>query len=273
MAVDYPGLVNDLAAEHRDLEAVLVTLGPDDWERDSHAPGWKLRDQVAHLAFIDDLAALGLRDVEAFKAAIAAQDGLGYLERERRRTHANLLDWWRRASRDLIEAARPVAPKARLPWYGPDMSATSYITARLMETWSHGLDVVDVVPATRPDTDRIRHVAIICVQTRNFSYINRGLEPNQSPVYLDLTLPSGAPWTNGDADAPDRISGSATDFCRVVTQRRHLADTTLVIEGAAAQSWMDVAQAFAGPPGQGRRPGEFPPGTTPANPQTERATS
>jgi uncharacterized protein (TIGR03084 family) len=257
MAVDYPALVEDLAAEHRDLEAVLVTLGPDDWERDSHSPGWTVRDQVAHLAFIDVAAGLGLRDVEAFKAEIAQQDGLGYLDRERERTHQNLLDWWRQASSALIRDARPVDPKARLPWYGPDMSATSYITARLMETWSHGLDVVDVVPADRPDTDRIRHVAAIGVRTRSFSYVNRGLEPNQTPVYLDLTLPSGARWTDGDAAAADRISGLATDFCRIVTQRRHLVDTTLAVVGEAAQSWMDVAQAFAGPPGQGREPGEF----------------
>ena len=257
MAVDYLGLVEDLAAEHRDLEAVLVTLGPEDWERDSHAPGWKVRDQVAHLAFVDDIAAIGLRDVEAFKKAIEEQDGLGYLERERKRSHESLLDWWRRASRDLIADARPVDPKARLPWYGPDMSVTSYITARLMETWSHGLDVVDVVPAERPDTDRIRHVAMIGVRTRNFSYVNRGLEPPETPVYVELTLPSGALWSNGDSAAADRITGPATDFCRVVTQRRHLADTALVIDGEAAQGWMDIAQAFAGPPGQGRQPGEF----------------
>ena len=257
MAVDYPALVDDLAAEHRDLEAVLVTLGPDDWERASHAPGWKVRDQVAHLAFIDVVASLGLRDVEAFKAEIARQDGLAYLDRERQRSHDDLFAWWRQASRALIRDARPVDPKARLPWYGPDMSATSYITARLMETWSHGLDVVDVVPAERPDTDRIRHVAAIGVRTRSFSYINRGLEPVETRVRLELTLPSGAPWTNGDPAAPDRISGLATDFCRVVTQRRHLADTSLLVEGDAAQSWMEVAQAFAGPPGQGRRPGEF----------------
>ncbi|MDE2639225.1 MAG: maleylpyruvate isomerase family mycothiol-dependent enzyme, partial [Chloroflexota bacterium] len=136
--------------------------------------------------------------------------------------------------------------------------ATSYVTARRMETWSHGLDIVDVVPAERPDTDRIRHVAAIGVRTRGFSYANRGLEPNEDPVFVDLTLPSGASWTHGDPDAPARIRGAATDFCRVVTQRRHLADTHLVVEGAAAQSWMEVAQAFAGPPGEGRQPGQFP---------------
>jgi uncharacterized protein (TIGR03084 family) len=75
---------------------------------------------------------------------------------------------------------------------------------------------------------------------------------------VELTAPSGTTWTYGDAAAENRITGSAGDFCRVVTQRRHLADTNLRVTGPAAQDWMRVAQAFAGPPGEGRRPGQFP---------------
>ena len=56
----------------------------------------------------------------------------------------------------------------------------------------------------------------------------------------------------------NRIVGSARDFCRVVTQRRHVADTDLQVTGPAAAEWMRLAQAFAGPPGPGRRPGQFP---------------
>jgi uncharacterized protein (TIGR03084 family) len=133
-----------------------------------------------------------------------------------------------------------------------------FVTARLMETWSHGLDVVDVVAIPRPDTDRLRHVAFLGVRTREFSYVTRGLPPDTTPVYVELTAPSGATWTYGDAAAENRITGSAGDFCRVVTQRRHLADTNLRVTGPAAQDWMRIAQAFAGPPGEGRRPGQFP---------------
>ena len=49
-----------------------------------------------------------------------------------------------------------------------------------------------------------------------------------------------------------------SDFCRVVTQRRHVDDTDLRITGQSAHEWMALAQAFAGPPGQGRKPGQFP---------------
>ena len=61
----------------------------------------------------------------------------------------------------------------------------------------------------------------------------------------------------GEASTENIIRGSATDFCRVVTQRRHISDTGLEVTGPAAVEWMQVAQAFAGPPGPGRQPGEF----------------
>ena len=207
MPIDFQELVDDLAGEHRDLEKVVVTLGPDDWERDSHAPGWEGPRPAR---------APGLR--RRHRGARPARhrrlpEGAGRPGRAQvhgsgaQLSHDEVLQWWREASSGLIRDARPVDPRARLAWYGPDMSAASYITARLMETWSHGLDIVDVVPAERPDTDRIRHVAMIGVRTRGFSYVNRGLEPDDTPVFVDLTLPSGAHWTHGDRDAPARISG------------------------------------------------------------------
>jgi len=39
----------------------------------------------------------------------------------------------------------------------------------------------------------------------------------------------------------------------VVTQRRHIDATALVVTGSDAIEWMSIAQAFAGPPGSGRQ--------------------
>lgn len=256
-------VVDDLEAEQAALESVLVGMSADAWDRSSHAPGWLARDQVAHLATFDETAALAIVDAEAFRAAARAVADPAvsfeeqYLAKGRAMTHGDLLTWWRNASSSLVSAARTMDGKARLPWYGPDMSGVSFVTARLMETWSHGLDVVDVAGIARPDTDRLRHVAFIGVRTRPFSYINRGMEPNGEPVRVSLTAPSGATWEMGEASTENIIRGSATDFCRVVTQRRHISDTGLEVTGPAAREWMDVAQAFAGPPGPGRQPGEF----------------
>jgi uncharacterized protein (TIGR03084 family) len=77
---------------------------------------------------------------------------------------------------------------------------------------------------------------------------------------VELTGPDGDLWTWGPADAADRVTGPALDFCLLVTQRRHRDDLALVIQGPAAAEWMSIAQAFAGPPGPGRRPGQFRPG-------------
>jgi len=258
-------LVDNLAEEHRDLDAVLARMSDAQWELPTHAPGWLVRDQVAHLAHFDQMATLAIVDAGAFQEDAAAARGARaagyeprYLARGRAMAPAALLEWWRAASAELVAAARTVDAKARLPWYGPDMSAISFVTARLMETWSHGLDIVDVVGIARPDTDRLRHVVFLGVLTRQFSYVTRGLTPDTTPVYVELTAPSGATWTYGDAGAVNRITGTARDFCRVVTQRRHPADTHLRIVGASAQEWMRLAQAFAGPPGQGRQAGQFP---------------
>ncbi len=74
------------------------------------------------------------------------------------------------------------------------------------------------------------------------------------PVRAELTAPDGAPRTRGPAEAEGRVTGSALDFCLLVTQRRHQDDLAMAIEGPAATEWMAIAQAFAGPPGPGRPP-------------------
>jgi hypothetical protein len=53
------------------------------------------------------------------------------------------------------------------------------------------------------------------------------------------------------------VTGPAEDFCLLATQRRHRADLGVLAEGAQAQEWLDIIQAFAGPPGAGRQPGQF----------------
>jgi uncharacterized protein (TIGR03084 family) len=259
-------VVEDLAAEHLALDGVLARMDDAQWELPTHAPGWLVRDQVTHLAHFDETARLAIVDSDRFRADVESartSDGptgyeQRYLARGRAMSPAALRARWRETSAALVAAARDLDPKARLPWYGPDMSALSFVTARLMETWSHGLDIVDVVGFERPDTDRLRHVVFLGVRTRAFSYVNRGLASNTTPVYVALTAPSGAIWTSGKPDAENRVTGAARDFCRVVTQRRHVADTDLTVTGAAAEEWMRLAQAFAGPPGQGRKPGQFP---------------
>ena len=127
------------------------------------------------------------------------------------------------------------------------MSAASSLTARLMETWAHTQDIADALGVTREPTARLRHVAHIGVGARAFSYAARGRPCPATPVRVELTAPDGAVWTWGPADAADRVTGPALDFCLLVTQRRHRDDLALAVDGPAARQWMAIAQAFAGP--------------------------
>ncbi|MHB8574567.1 MAG: TIGR03084 family metal-binding protein [Dehalococcoidia bacterium] len=254
-------LIADLVSEQDSLDAAIVGIGTDIWDAPSPAEGWTLRDSIAHLAEIDEVAAFVTRErrwpLESLRVpgAVSRPPGAEHTAAQlwaRGLPPADVLAWWRAARQQLAEALAPLDPKERLPWAGPPMSARSFASARLMEAWSHGLDVLATAGREKPDTDRLRHIAHIGYVTREFSYRNRGLEPPAEPLFLKLVAPSGAVWTWGPTDAAERISGTAGDFCRVVTQRIHPADTRLRAEGEHATEFLRLAQAFAGPPGAGR---------------------
>jgi uncharacterized protein (TIGR03084 family) len=262
MPVDLQALADDVQAEHDDLERVLRALTEVEWDAPTAAPGWSVRDQVTHVAVFDDVARMAIEEPDAFRRLRDAQaDVQQYVhevnERGRGRSGAAMVEWSANERAKLVAALRAVDPSTRIPWFGPDMSPASKATARLMETWAHGQDIVDALGLDRPPTARLSHVAHIGVRALPNSYrANRRPVPD-APVYVGLVAPNGNEWTWGDPGVADRVEGPALDFCLVVTQRRHVADTDLVVQGPVATEWISIAQAFAGPPGEGRAPGQF----------------
>jgi uncharacterized protein (TIGR03084 family) len=243
-------LLDDLAAEHRSLDDLVAPLDAAAWETPTPAAGWTVLDCVAHVSFFDGTAALAATNPDAFRAdaetLLADPSRLGRVhERAHELGGPVLLEEWRSARHALLGAFAGVDPKARLPWYGPPMSARSFVTARLMETWAHGEDVADALGVRREPTDRLRHVARIGWRARAFSYLVRGLDAPEGDVFVSL---DGGTVELGDPASPDRITGPLLDFCLVVTQRRLAADTALVAEGPLAEEWLPIAQAFAGGP-------------------------
>ncbi|HSV37305.1 MAG TPA: maleylpyruvate isomerase family mycothiol-dependent enzyme, partial [Nocardioidaceae bacterium] len=164
--------------------------------------------------------------------------------------------WFRSARADLLLTFGGLEGKERVPWFGPEISVTSSATARLMETWAHAQDLFDAFALERPATDRIKHIAHLGVRTMGFSFVLNERPVPDLPVRVELEAPSGVLWTWGADNARDSVTGTALDFCLVVTQRRNLADTSLTVDGAVAGEWMSIAQAFAGAPGPGRAPAE-----------------
>lgn len=258
-------LLHDLDDEYGDCRRLVDALPTDapEWDLPTPAEGWAVRDQVSHLAFFDDAGRQAMVDPEGFARsaeqamALAGDPMEVHLVRGRSMGGDELLSWWRGAHAAMMAAFAGADPSARLPWYGPPMGVLSFLSARLMETWAHGTDVADALGIVRPATDRLRHVAHLGVRSRPFSYLVRGRDVPPGSIDLSLTSPAGEPWPFVAGLADDggpmaTVTGPALDFCLVVTQRRHVADTALVVSGELATDWMAVAQAFAGPPGPGR---------------------
>jgi uncharacterized protein (TIGR03084 family) len=117
--------------------------------------------------------------------------------------------------------------------------------------------VADALGVRRPPTPRLRHVAHIGIRARDFAFRANERQPPAEPFRVELTAPSGELWEWGPADAAQRVTGPALDFCLLVTRRRHRDDLALSATGPDADAWLDLAQAYAGQPGAGRKPGQF----------------
>ena len=254
----------DLAAEQADLRAIVAAIDESAWSTPTPSEGWDVRDQIGHLAFFDGRARLAATDPDAFVAerdeAMGSAVGMaafmeGSLGRARASTGAELLRWWDDERDGLVAALAAVPDGVKIPWYGPPMSPTSKATARIMETWAHGQDVADALGVERTPTARLKNVAHIGVITRGFAFGANGRPAPTADVHVRLDPPDGSdPWTWGDPAADDRVEGPAIDFCLLATQRRHRDDLSLTATGPVADEWLDIIQAFAGPPGGGRAP-------------------
>ena len=260
------GVLPDLSHEGDWLEGLVVDLSEDDWRRATPAAGWDVATTIAHLAWTDEAAVLAaaadsgpegkaawdelvlqaLADPDGFVDAAALEGGAVPPE--------ELLARWRSSRQDLARVLTDLPGARRMPWFGPPMSPTSMATARYMETWAHGLDVAHALDVEVEPHERVRHVVHIGVRTRDFSFRNRGEQPPAEEFRVELTSPSGETWTYGPDDADQRVTGSAWDFAMLVTQRAHRTDLALHATGADADHWLDIAQAFAGPGGNGREP-------------------
>jgi uncharacterized protein (TIGR03084 family) len=262
---DMSSLCSDLRAEHDVLDSLVASLDSSVWETPTPSEPWTIRDQISHLAYFDDRALFAATDPDGFRAwregamkELMRSDGDPADIALGRSMHpTELLEHWRRARAQLVAALEVLDPKHRVPWFGPDMAAASKVTARLMETWAHGQDVADALGISREPTDRLKHVCHIGVRALPFAYSVRQMEVPTEPIRVEVTSPSGELWTWGPEDAANVVRGSALDFALLVTQRRHRDDTDVVAIGPVADEWLSIAQAFAGPPGPGRKAGQF----------------
>ncbi len=257
MSVATP-IIDDLQNESDALDALVDPLTVEQWALATPAPGWTIAHQIGHLLWTDKVALMSITDEPAFVDLVAgAQDRVltfvdDSADEMAALPPADLLADWRRTRGALHAALRAVPDGRKLLWFGPPMSGASMATARLMETWAHGLDVADALGIEVEPSPRLKSIAHLGVRTRDFAFSVHGLTPPAEPFRVELAAPDGGVWAWGPEDAAQRVSGSALDFCYLVTQRRPRAELDVVAQGADAEKWLTIAQAFAGPPGVGR---------------------
>ena len=245
----------DFLAESDVLAAVLATLPEASWARPTQFKGWSVNDIMVHLHFWNQMAHDTLtapqqfQDMAKIMAPAVAAHAMRPVENAAITARGrDLFAQWQGLYRQMATQWAGVDPKLRLPWMGPDMSARSSMTARQMETWAHGQAVFDLLGQTRPESDRIRNIVVLGVNTFAWSHQVQGLPVPAHMPQLQLQAPSGAIWQFGAPESGDLVSGSAVEFAQVVTQTRALGDTALQLHGAVAQTWLAQAQCFAGPP-------------------------
>jgi uncharacterized protein (TIGR03084 family) len=257
-------VIADLTAEAAEVDQLLDGLSDADWARPTPAPGWTIADQVAHLAFIYRLAGTAASDPETFKAMTAKVSAANFEAvvngalAEFRNDPPEVLRNRFRAERDASIKALAAAPPDRpVPWLVRPLPPAVLASAGLMEAFAHGQDIADALGITRVRTDKLWHLAWFATLTWEFGYQARGQEAPDVTFRYELTAPEGGTWEFGPATAEQRITGPAEDFCLLVTRRRHRDDLAITAVGDDANAWLDIAQAYRGPAGEGRRPGQF----------------
>jgi enediyne biosynthesis protein E11 len=256
-------VIADLTAEAEAVETLVAGLDAADWARPTPAPGWTVASQIAHLAFIFRLAGTAAADQELFAAMIAkASSNFEGAVNAALQEYAGdppevLLSRWRAERDSSIKALAAVPAGQLVPWLVRPLPAPVLACAGMMELFAHGQDIADALGVARTPDDRLWHIALFATLVWDFGYQSRGLTPPDVQFRYELTAPSGAVWEFGPADAEQRITGPAEDFCLLVTRRRHRDDLAVTAVGADADHWLDIAQAYRGPAGDGRRPGQF----------------
>ena len=260
-------ILSDLVAEQQQLDQFLQTLRDRQWATPTPAHGWTIQDTVSHLAYTESFAAEVLQegekrlkaekisDVDAW-TAIGVQQGRG-------RRHQEIIEWWRFGRADVVDALSRMLGTDRVPWIYGNMSAQSFASTRLMETWAHGLDVKSamlgrITPLDEPpetdddeeyddplsDTIRLRHIASLGQRSLPFAFEQAGDEYPAQGIRVEVMGPLYAAWRFGPEDTDQVIKGMAGDWCRLVVQRQSADETGLKAVGEHAEKALLIARAY-----------------------------
>jgi uncharacterized protein (TIGR03084 family) len=242
------------------LNELAKSMNSEQWQSATKFKAWTPEIIISHLYYFDLMTVYSLNKPEKFdeeakfllstyvKIKQSLPRAQKVLERLKTSNYQELMTAWLVGNNLMCEIFEKTDPKERCRWFGPDMGAKMFMTARYMETWSHSQAIYDLINFQRHYSDDIKNIVNIGVKTFEWTYINRQLEVPKSKPYIQLTSPSGKKWEWNDHTSDNSVVGLASDFCHVVTQNRNIVDTNLEVQGEIAKHWMSIAQCFAGDP-------------------------
>jgi len=241
-------ILSDLVAEQQYQDQFLQRTNIRDWKKKTPSAGWSIQDTVSHLASLEEYAynALeegGSRLTEASQYDTFGEFTLAGLLPGRTMRPQDVIEWWRETRAKVVDSLSRKSPSDRVPWFAGDMSAKTFATARLMETWAHGLDIHTTMDAEPEDTPRLRHIAWLAWKTLPHAFEDAG-QPYEVPVRVEVIGPAYAKYIFGPADTDQVIKGTAGDWCRVAVRRRSADDTSLKAQGQVAEMALKVVRAY-----------------------------
>lgn len=245
-------ILNDLIAEQAQVDVLVADLTEEEWL--TPLPGvemWNIKDAIIHLAFYDYTASQLMEgkaeDLVVIAEAEAGQDEYFRATSFHHLSGAEVLSWWREERTRMLGLFYQIDPKARVPWFpGLPMAAKSLASARLMELWGHSVDIYDALNLEPIVKERITSTLFLSWQARPNAYRINNITLPDTPMYLELTLPSGAIWTAGDPTAENCIKGSAKEWALVAIRRRNWMDSDLEVVGEEARQYASIVQTYAG---------------------------
>ena len=239
-------ILSDLVAEQQFLDQSLQRIPIKVWDLVTPNKPWTVRDTIAHLADFEELGADSIAggdkikewqnspDLEALKKK-AIKKGRGMRPQD-------VIEWWRGGRAKVVEPLSHMNGDDRVDWIAGDMSARTFATFRLMETWMHGLDIYDTLGLEVEDTPRIRHISWLGWKTLPYAFKQAG--EDYEPVRIEVIGPGYAKWIYGPDDTDQLIKGSASDWARIVVRRIKPRDTRLKVTGEYAEKAVEVAKAW-----------------------------
>lgn len=242
-------ILSDLVAEQQQLDQFLQRINVRNWSVLTPSEEWDIRDTISHLADMEEYAhnalaeeGIMLDDLDEFETYDDFTEA--GVERGREMRPQDVIEWWRLGRAKVVDALSRTAARDRVPWFFGDMSARSFATLRLCETWAHGLDIHAAVDEEAVDTDRLRHIIILTQKSLPWAFEQAGYE-YEVPVRIEGIGPMYAKYASGPTDSEHLIRGPAGEICRVALQRLHPDDAEgVIVKGEVAELAFQVMRVY-----------------------------